>query len=177
VRTALPSILACVCLLGFGLLAHGDRAAPAAASLTGQPAITGALPGVPAERAGRTLPGPFSLEVLRIVDGDTFEARVRIWLGTEIVTRVRIAGIDAPELHGQCAEEIRRAEAATEALARLLTAGRAEILDIRPDKYNGRVVARVRDLAGNDVGAALLAAGHAVPYRGGRRVSLCQTRH
>jgi hypothetical protein len=32
----------------------------------------------------------YSAEVLRVIDGDTFEARVRIWSGFEINTRVRL---------------------------------------------------------------------------------------
>ena len=38
------------------------------------------------------LPGPFPAEVLGVIDGDTFEARVTIWLGHEVTTRVRLLG-------------------------------------------------------------------------------------
>ena len=54
----------------------------------------------------------YSAEVLRVIDGDTFEARVRIWAGFEINTRVRLRAIDAPELHARCASEYLKAEAA-----------------------------------------------------------------
>jgi endonuclease YncB( thermonuclease family) len=40
-------------------------------------------------------------EVVRVIDGDTFEARVRIWPGMDVTTRVRLRGIDAPELHAR----------------------------------------------------------------------------
>src|SRR5450759_3535141 len=40
-------------------------------------------------------------EVVRVLDGDTFEARVRIWPGMDVTTRVRLRGIDAPELHAR----------------------------------------------------------------------------
>src|SRR5437763_6228517 len=58
--------------------------------------------------------------VLRTVDGDTFEARVALSSGTTITTRVRLRGIDTPELHARCADELRRAEAAADALDALL---------------------------------------------------------
>ncbi|HAP10121.1 MAG TPA: nuclease, partial [Afipia sp.] len=48
-----------------------------------------------------------SVEVVRVVDGDTFEARVHLWPGLEMTTRVRLRGIDAPEMKGACAEELR----------------------------------------------------------------------
>src|SRR5262245_25469216 len=32
-------------------------------------------------------------EVVRVIDGDTFEARVRAWPGIEITTKVRLRGI------------------------------------------------------------------------------------
>jgi hypothetical protein len=65
----------------------------------------------------------YSAEVLRVIDGDTFEARVRIWSGFEINTRVRLRAIDAPELHARCASEYFKAEAARAALQRILSAG------------------------------------------------------
>ena len=44
------------------------------------------------------LPGPIPATIERVVDGDTIDVRARIWLGQEIVVRVRLAGLDAPEL-------------------------------------------------------------------------------
>jgi len=55
-------------------------------------------------------------EVLRVIDGDTFEARVRIWHGMDVTTRGRLRGIEAPELHARCAEERGRAVAERKAL-------------------------------------------------------------
>jgi hypothetical protein len=52
----------------------------------------------------------YSAEVLRVIDGDTFEARVRIWSGFEINTRVRLRAIDAPELYARCAREFLKAK-------------------------------------------------------------------
>jgi hypothetical protein len=38
----------------------------------------------------------YRADVLRVIDGDTFEARIRIWSGFEITTRVRLRAIGAP---------------------------------------------------------------------------------
>ena len=56
--------------------------------------------------------GPVRADVVHVIDGDTFEANAQIWLGESIAVRVRIAGIDAPELHARCDDEYRRAQAA-----------------------------------------------------------------
>jgi endonuclease YncB( thermonuclease family) len=37
------------------------------------------------------------VEVLRVLDGDTFEARLHLWPGLEVTTWMRLRGIDAPE--------------------------------------------------------------------------------
>ena len=51
-------------------------------------------------------------QVLRVIDGDTFEARVRIWPGMDVTTKVRLRGIDAPEMHARCGDERAKALAA-----------------------------------------------------------------
>lgn len=113
------------------------------------------------------------VDVLRTIDGDTFEARVHLAPGLEPTTRVRLRGIDAPELKAACAGELQLAEAASAALRGLLGEGGVAIYHIGPDKYNGRVVADVATRRTDSVSAALLAAGHARSYRGGHRDSWC----
>jgi endonuclease YncB( thermonuclease family) len=111
--------------------------------------------------------------VLRVNDGDTFEARVQIWPGTHVTTKVRLRGIDTPERRAQCAEEHRKAVAATEMMDALLAARRVRITNVHLDKYGGRVLADVSTRATPDVAAALLEAGLARRYEGGRRSSWC----
>ena len=82
-------------------------------------------------------------EVVRVIDGDTFEARVRVWPGMDITTRVRLRGIDAPELHARCDNERVKALTARDALARLLAEGSVGISRVGQDKYGGRVDADV----------------------------------
>lgn len=114
-----------------------------------------------------------SIDVVRVIDGDTFEARVHLWPGLEMTTRVRLRGIDAPEMKAACGEEQRMAEAATEALRAQLADGDVAIFNIGPDKYNGRVVADAATRRTPNVSNALLASGHARQYQGGRRGGWC----
>jgi endonuclease YncB( thermonuclease family) len=116
--------------------------------------------------------GPIAAEVLGVHDGDTFRARAAIWPGISADTAVRLRGIDAPELAGKCPAERAAAIAARQALAALLGA-RVTLLEIAPDKYGGRIDARVLNAAGLDVGAAMIAAGHARPYDGRARGGWC----
>jgi len=116
--------------------------------------------------------GPVAAEVERVVDGDTIDVRARIWLGQSLNIRVRIDGVDAPELKARCAEERKRALAARDYLVRRLGNGEVRLTSVVYDKYGGRVRAAVSDDAG-DVGAALLAKGLARPYHGERRQPWC----
>ncbi len=77
------------------------------------------------------------VDVIRTIDGDTFEARVHLAPGQDVTTRVRLRGIDAPELKAACPEELRMAEAASSALRDLLGQGEVAIYHIGPDKYSG----------------------------------------
>lgn len=100
---------------------------------------------------------------LRVIDGDTF-----VWHGET----VRIANIDAPELHGaKCESELALAIKATERLTMLLTNQPFELVRLaRKDKY-GRTLATV--VVGKvDIGAQLVHEGLARPWRG-RRYPWC----
>ena len=113
------------------------------------------------------------VDVIRTIDGDTFEARVHLSPGTDPTTRIRLRGIDAPELKAACAQELQMAEAAGVALRNLLAEGEVTIYNIGPDKYDGRVVADAATRKTENVSAALLAAGHARSYHGGHRGGWC----
>lgn len=115
--------------------------------------------------AADPLPGPTPADLVRVVDGDTVEVRARIWLDEWIGVSVRLSGIDAPELHGRCPAEREKAAAARDYLSRLIEGHALTLEDISPDKYAGRVEARL--LAdGQDTAAALLADGLARPLEG-----------
>ena len=113
------------------------------------------------------------VDVIRTVDGDTFEARVHLWPGLDLNTRVRLRGIDTPELKAACPQELQMAEAAGDALRGLLREGAVTISNIGPDKYGGRVLADVATRKTTSVLAALLAGGHGRRYSGGHRNGWC----
>ena len=115
----------------------------------------------------------YPAEVVRIIDGDTFQARVQVWPGLSVDTKVRLRGIDAPELHARCADEYAKAQAARAALETMLAAGGVTISRVGIDKYGGRVDASVATRDTADVSAALLNGGWARSYDGGRRGSWC----
>ena len=115
-----------------------------------------------------------SVEVLRTIDGDTFVARVHLPRPDRVVvTRVRLRGVDAPELKAACEREWKMAKAATTALKTLLGEGGVAIYNIGPDKYSGRVVADVATARTPNVSQALLAAGQVRRYDGGHRNGWC----
>lgn len=99
----------------------------------------------------------------RAVDGDTLHC------GED---RVRIAGMDAPELRGRCEAEQRLAEAATARLRGLVQGG-VTLQETGQDRF-GRILAVVRDRNGVDVARILIGEGLARPFDGrGRREGWC----
>jgi len=117
----------------------------------------------------------YAAEVVRIIDGDTFVARMRTGPGAEVETHVRLRRIDAAELHARCSKELRLALAARAALQRLLAEGRVTLSRVGPDKYPGRIDANVATRSTNDISAAMLSGGFARAYDGGRRGTWCRS--
>jgi endonuclease YncB( thermonuclease family) len=126
-----------------------------------------------APAAAETLDGPLPARVERVVDGDTIAVRIRIWLGQDVSTLVRIRGIDTPELNGKCAEEKRRAVLAATQTAEATSAGMVTLRRVSADKYNGRVLADVGLPDGRDLAGVLLGSGYARPYDGSAREGWC----
>ncbi len=73
--------------------------------------------------------------VQRVADGDTIEVRAAVWLGQTLTIRVRIDGVDAPELEARCAEERRLALAARDFLVRRLEGASVKLTQVVYDKY------------------------------------------
>src|SRR5262245_6791871 len=122
--------------------------------------------------ASEALAGPVTATVERVVDGDTIDVIAHIWLGQTLAVRVRIDGVDAPEMKAHCAEERRMAVAARDYLDRRLSGLDVTLTSVVYDKYGGRVRASISDGRG-DIAHALISTGLARVYRGERRLSLC----
>jgi micrococcal nuclease len=119
-------------------------------------------------------PGPvYPADVVRVIDGDTFVARVHVRQGLYVNAHVRLRDIDAAELHARCASEFAKATAARAALERILADGSVTISRIGRDKYPERIDASVATRRTADVSAAMLQGGYARAYDGGRRGSWC----
>ena len=128
-------------------------------------------------RALASAAADYAWPIVRIVDGDTLKADAGADMPSELAKlSVRIRGIDTAEKGGRarCDSERARGQAATAFTAEAV-AGAARIVVRDPEwgKWGGRVVADVL-IDGRSLAAALLEAGHARPYDGGRRGSRCE---
>ena len=116
--------------------------------------------------------GTFLAVLISVTDGDTFKARIEIWPSVEVITAVRIADIDTPELKGKCAAEKALALKAKARLTELLTGKEILVSEIKVDKYAGRIDAYVA-ADREDIGGILIEEGLARQYTGGPRGSWC----
>ena len=103
--------------------------------------------------------------VVNVVDGDTLDVTIDLGFRIHHDVRVRLAGVDAPEVHARGPE----GEAARDWLRARLPAGTAvELVTVKPADKFGRFLATVfHELA--NVNTEMIAAGHARPYDGGAR--------
>ncbi len=142
--------------------------------LTGVWLIPAPAPAATEQGTAHYLPGPLSAEVIRVIDGDSIEVRVRIWLDQEIKTIVRLDGLDTAELKSRCAQERDMAGAAKARLNQLVSGQKLELYDIQRDKYGGRVIAKLRTPVEADIAKTLISENLARPYAGKKRGSWCE---
>jgi endonuclease YncB( thermonuclease family) len=111
-----------------------------------------ALP-VPAVR------GVYPVEVDRVVDGDTIQVDVHLGMDFWLVNqRVRLAGIDCPEMNTA------EGKAAAAFAAEWLADRKCELTDRGKDKY-GRLLGEIRAAEnGETLNSTLIQAGHAKVY-------------
>jgi endonuclease YncB( thermonuclease family) len=94
-----------------------------------------------------------------VIDGDTLAMAT---------VRLRIQGIDAPELSQRCERGGRLyacGERARQAMSRILGRGVAACVQLATDRYRRRVV-RCHNAAGKDIGGELVRQGWAIAPRG-----------
>lgn len=105
-----------------------------------------------------------------VIDGDTLTVTSG---GTTTGYRVRVVGIDAPEIHGKCPDERALAAQAKKRLAELTAGGITFLTDLDTDRY-GRLLAQVYTRDGKDVADVLISEGLARRYDGkGARQPWC----
>jgi micrococcal nuclease len=106
--------------------------------------------------------------VERIIDGDTVDLFVHVGFDTYLKRRVRLWGIDTPEVRTRDLDEKAQGIAATERLAQLIEEGNTSsvlVVDLEShelDKY-GRVLGTIW-CGGKNLNRVLLDEGHAKPY-------------
>ncbi len=117
--------------------------------------------------------GPIPVELISVIDGDTVDVRAHIWLGQSITTRVRLNGIDTPELRAKCDIEANKALRAKRMLENLVVGQKLTLKNVHYGKFAGRVLA---DLYINDdlnVTHHLIDQNVARVYHGGKRLGWC----
>jgi micrococcal nuclease len=106
------------------------------------------------------------IRVVSVIDGDTLRAEMIGAPSPLNRVSIRISGIDAPEIRGQCGAEKEKARVAKNFLIQKLSSTRAVTFGAMDwDKYGGRILADVY-FDGQDVGQMMIDAGYAVPYGG-----------
>ena len=112
----------------------------------------------------------YRCRLLDVIDGDTVELEVELGFHASLTVRVRLEGIDTPELKGKTIDERRMAQDAL-ALVAQWCAARADRIIVRTvrdgrDKF-GRLLATLIDQdTGETVQQALIEARLARPYDG-----------
>lgn len=93
----------------------------------------------------RIFPGPYEGTVIRVIDGDTLEANIRVWPDVIMNVSVRLRGIDAPEIfRAACDVERAYGGLARQELERRLEPGSAvQLRNVESGSFAGRVVADV----------------------------------
>lgn len=106
----------------------------------------------------------YNAKVIRVVDGDTFDAIVDLGFNICVKQRFRIANIDAPETYGvkKESEEYKAGKVVTERLKELIESKDVLIKSQKTGKY-GRYIAEVF-FEGNSVGDTLLSEGLVEKY-------------
>jgi micrococcal nuclease len=138
-------------------------ASPEGARQSSGPDVANEEAGLPRGSAARNDSLIGATGKLYVIDGDTFG------IGEH---RIRIANIDAPETHPpRCLDEARLGLAATQRLNELLASGTVTMSGAGHDRY-GRELRYVQ-VDGQDVGEAMIAAGLARSYAGGKRQGWC----
>ena len=116
-----------------------------------------------APAAERAIAGPVQASVVRVVDGDTLRVVAQVWVDQEITVSVRLDGVNAAELFRPRCEAERVAARASQAALTELVGESVQLMNVRHDKYAGRVVAQVLTPSGADLAATMVARGHAEP--------------
>ncbi len=119
----------------------------------------------------------YQAQVIRVLDGDTFEAMVEVWPQNFIKTKIRLQGIDTPEKRSSRYRKVPACEkvlakAATDRMIVLIDQKSVVLNNVKLGKYAGRVLASAT-VDGVSLKTTMINEGHARPYNGGTRNGWC----
>lgn len=103
----------------------------------------------------------YRAEILRVVDGDTIDARIDVGFRMTTEQRLRLLGVNCPETKGAT----REAGLAASAYTRSAILGKTVLIRTAKSDVFGRWLAAVYLEDGTDFNASLLEKGFAVPFR------------
>ena len=119
----------------------------------------------------------YNIELLRVVDGDTIDAKIDLGFDVSVKKRVRFLGVNTPESRTRDLEEKARGLAAKDRVIELLEgANTIQLCSHGVGKY-GRCLGELsidivdgkENLTLVSVNELLIKEGHAVEYHGGKR--------
>jgi micrococcal nuclease len=108
------------------------------------------------------------ITVVRIVDGDTVDCLLDLGYDIQLKVRVRLSGIDAPEVRGK--EKVKGLESSAH-LLKLLKAHKGKLTVRPPKKQRGKFGRWLMVIYGGDVNLnqQMVKDGFAKEYHGGKR--------
>ncbi len=117
----------------------------------------------------------YDATIIRIIDGDTFVARINIFPRLEAIYSVRILSIQAPELSAKCPQEKQLAIQAKARLQELLPVeSKVQLKHVNKLDSFGRVLAHVHRDKYGDIANWLIKENHAVPSAKGKKHHWCE---
>ena len=105
--------------------------------------------------------GPYRGVVDLVHDGDTVNVKLDVGFDLTVYARIRIYGINAPELSTKAGKDAR-----TFARNLLAVGDAVQVVSHGWDKYGGRVDGSIALSDGRDFAQLMLDSGHAKPYFG-----------
>ena len=114
----------------------------------------------------------YEAEVIRVVDGDTIDAKISLGFDVYVKKRIRFQGFNAPESRTRNLEQKKRGLAAKERVKEILKENKNKFLlkSHGVGKY-GRCLGEifVETLGDDSLQKTLINEGHGVEYNGGKR--------
>tara|TARA_R110000751_G_scaffold10459_2_gene38258 strand:- start:314 stop:673 length:360 start_codon:yes stop_codon:yes gene_type:complete len=116
----------------------------------------------------------YKIDVLRVIDGDTIDAKIDLGFDVSVKKRIRFMGINTPESRTRDLEEKARGLAAKGRVKKLLAeADEVQLTSHGVGKY-GRCLGELqlidsKSLTMINLNKQLIEEGHAVEYFGGKR--------